>query len=576
MLKTTINIVAAVTLLLCSLASMAFASMQVHPVHIDPQQLESALNNYNNKGGVDRSAPLQLHISFAGHDIGLTLTSSYLNSLDLQDSTSDKMPIFYSGSVDGDPHSWARLHIDEKTVQGRIFTDNVLYRLMTGEAAERELNLPLPDSELVMIEPASHRGSAVYQGWLGRDYISYPPNFQSPSIEKQSAIGAPVVTTRNVATPVTRAMRIGIAIDSLFNENHGGRGLAVALSTMDAVDAIFQDQLGIAIIVNSIKIYDDPATDPMRERGPGVEPLLDFFSGLRVREPDFSPNLTLVHLFTGHRDPNNVLGLGRIDSACRVDGQDISLSTPVPFSSLLVAHEIAHNFGAFHDGEQQCLRFNLTDENTLMRQNIRGSTTTRFSSCSRQFMQPAISNNCNLDNIDFALTLRANPANATLQRLVNVQVTNTDAWRSGNNILTTTVFPAGTLLSSASAGCTINGVTLNCVYPTVAAGTTETGSVLATLTSTNDTNIESRIALLTIVDVSDTDNRATINLLQFNDDGAPIAVISDLETVASARATQSTENRLGQFRFLELCVLMLIVLRAFIKARAESIAKQSQ
>ncbi len=541
-----------------SFFNSAVAASTLHPVYIDQTQLDAlSLEKRDNT----------LQLSTMGRDLHFSLQASRHNQIQIKhQGNPGPRPALFSGTADGDPYSWVRINIIEGQISGHVFMDDRLHRLVPYAVAARRFKKDIPDSAMLMFDLAQQTGETNFSGV---DNVRFAPQAETM---REPAISPPVTVElqtaaytsselRNTIPGVTRVMRIGIVIDSLFNEYHGGRGLAVALSTIDAVDAIYQSQLGIAILVETIKVFDDPATDPLRKTSKSSETILNFFREQRLHDQDLPRDLTLVHLFTGNRDEHNVLGLGWIGTACRLDGHDISMSTPVPFGTLLTAHEIAHNFGAFHDDDTQCQSYALEDRTTLMWRNLNGRTGTSLSSCSKQYMQSAIHGSCNLDNIDLALSLQAKPADNAWQRKVNIQVSNKDVYRNARNFSSETTFKEGTLLSNPSTGCAVLESTLHCQYDNIEPNANSIRSVLATLTTANENTVESKIELTTIADLNGTDNRVRLDLLQFDDDGSALAVESSTPIAApltTAAASNSLQGqRIGSLSALGFLLLLL-------------------
>ena len=485
---------------------------------------------------------LRLHLSAMGRDFELHLTpSAVVKPGILQRLNTQSLPDLYQGSVVGDTNSWARISIEDSKPTGYLFSYGQLLRL--------ELLSRVPDaltdssrhadssSRWVMYEPrlalASEQARAI-------DPIRYAPatdnanvSRHQPSIQRILPDNADTHQRLSIARAVTRVMRVGIVIDSRFDELHNGRGLAQALSIMNAVDAIYQSQLGLALVVESMVVYDNPVSDPMREKGGSVEQMLGDFRSIRLADDQLPNDLTLVHLFTGHNDPDRVIGLGWINTACRADGYDVSLSTPFPFDMLLTAHEIAHNLGALHDDDNRCEQLNDADDSHIMWSFLSSRTRDEFSACSLQSMQPSISGSCNLENIDLAIALRASPAGTPRQRIVAVQVSNLDGFRPAHRVSSRTTFPDATRLSNQSAGCQVVNDVLVCEHGTIAAGTTDAISVLATLAGTADQQVTALIELDVVADINHLDNRAALNVLQLDE-----AVESDAANAAANTAAE--------------------------------------
>lgn len=497
-------------------------------------------------------------LSAMGTDIVLKLEPSRLNRVANLDGMQDhSLPYLYEGHVEGDPNSWTRIAIKDGKPTGYLFHYGKLLQLesrthMRGLIEDSETN-----SSFILIEPSSNsRAASMIKSMnMPVDKEQYAPTYNfsnspafhplrktqnSPTDFSSSNNILRSSSTRNaLGRTVTRAMRIGIVVDSRFNEAHQNRGLARALSIINSVDAIYQSQLGIAIIVEGIRVYDDPATDPMRNNSGSVDEILSNFKPIRDADARLPNDLTLVHLFSGHRDPNRVIGLGWISTACRLDGYDLSMSTPFPFDALLAAHEIAHNLGSLHDDNPQCLAETRSKSNTLMWPELSGSSTAEFSACSARNMEASKNASCNIDNIDVGVLLRSFPTGEPSRRTLAIQVTNKDVYQRSTELTSTTTFPVGTTIENVSAGCYVSANVVNCNHGRVGAQSSHTMSVSATLLNRSRENVLTNVELLNATDVHTNDNRAVIQLLTFNEDTGEAVATQSVALDDSAGFQQS-------------------------------------
>ncbi|MEE9319254.1 MAG: M12 family metallo-peptidase [Granulosicoccus sp.] len=444
------------------------------PAMIFPADIQLGKNNHD------------MQISALGRDWHLSLTprNPVADATQPRPWHNTELPAFYSGYVVGDNTSWVRLGIKGSDVDGYLETDGTLYHLQPASRLHKSLARLSPpfDSQHVMIE-LSAEAQAV-----------------SPT---QRA---------NFKSSVPRAMRVGIVIDSRFNEFHNGRGLAHALSIMNGVDGLYQSQLGLAIVVDGVRIFDDASTDPMREQAGTVDSLLNSFREVRLNDAELSGDLALVHLFSGHQSSAQIIGLGWIDTACRVDGYDLSVSTPFPYAMLLAAHEMAHNLGALHDDDMRCEGQIRNSDKNIMWSRLSGNTRSEFSSCSLQHIQPTLSADCLIDNIDLQINLQARPAK-DMQRYIDIQLGNNDASRAAEHVLSRTSFPADTRLGVLPEDCLWQESTLFCQHAAIAPGSTQTLSVLATLPGAEEQQVTAVIELEQLNDSNPHDNRAVLNAL---------------------------------------------------------------
>ncbi len=408
------------------------------------------------------------------------------------------LPQFFDGSVNGDSDSWVRMTVDDSGAEslytGHVFTQGELYELqfredMGGHAlALQPGSLTLGDMILPQA-PGQNSGDPATDG-------------SSPKLTESSTGHA------------TRSIKIGITVDSSYNEQYEQRGLAHALSIINGVDGLYQEQLGLAVIVDGIRVYDDPEQDPLVNYPGDVDQILASYRDVRIQDEELPADLALVHLFSGHPDPNKIIGLGWIDTICRLDGYDLSMSTPFPYDMLLSAHEIAHNLGAEHDDDAACSTDEAASGNEIMWSELSSNTRPAFSSCSLQSMRPALSAACVLDNIDVGVEISAAPSGQTEQLAVTVEAYNSDDNRVAQQVISTTLFPGGTQLSSPAAGCSVTENQLTCRHSVLQPGDSDSKSVTAAFINDGATYplVVSELEHPGFTDTQQLDNQATLNL----------------------------------------------------------------
>ena len=445
------------------------------------------------------------------------------------------IPRFHQGAVSGDRDSWVRL--SQTTKDGVQIFDGFIER--RGQLYRLHPSSSIDTSSQTQSGHAKHQLTK-----LGHSDVLFQDNWQPRAVISQA---------------VTRAARIGIAVDSRFNEFHGGRGLAQALTIINGVDGLYQSQFGLALIVDNIRVYDDPETDPLREQLDDVEALLTTFRSTRLTDAELPTSLALVHLFSGHQDPMQIIGLGWIDTACRTDGYDVSMSTPFPFDMLLAAHEIAHNLGALHDDDAECQMTGDVFESNVMWSQLSSATSTEFSSCSLQRVLPTLEKSCFAENIDVNVSLLARPSSSPLARHIEVQISNPDLTRTAVGMRTDTRFPENTILSDASAGCTIEETQLVCRHGAIAAGGQDFVSVHALLAGFDDQQVVTQLITDNFEDAQDADNRAALNVLQVT--GSAVSGVPSDDAPNNGNASSGGNAGAGGIGAWLLSVLGLVFIR---------------
>lgn len=477
---------------------------------------------FENEKRSHSAADSSLAFSAMGKDFRIHLTRSPLLSARL--SQHEQLPELLQGTVEGYDNSWARISISNGEPSGYIWLENQLYQLTLS--SQLSINMPdraKPTSKWVLVQPDDLPNMRMASGNPGDK-------------------------------AVTRAIKIGIVIDTQFDLWHQGRGLAKALEIINGVDGLYQQQLGVAVVIDSILELNTLDTDPLLQIEGTLEEVLLGFRRYRSMRPDLIGSVSLVHLFSGHRDAENIVGLGWIDTVCRTDGYDLSVSTPFAFDVLLSAHEIAHNLGALHDDDPRC-EGSVLNNDTLMVSTLNSNTTATLSNCSLNNIRPAIGRSCNLDNIDLAHELRSIPIiNERLGRTVVLKVSNMDAQRTARRVETRTEFPNGTNLSGVPASCTLDQGALVCTHTDIPAFGESSLSLTASFPDEQNRRITSTIQLNSLSDINQLNNRVSIDALEI----IPGQEIAQADSTQNGAGAGSSTSALGRIDYLLLLILITV------------------
>ncbi len=304
---------------------------------------------------------------------GTTLTLQ-LTSLDWFDDTDfigfesiEDLEVF-SGTIIGQPQSWARITIDGKAISGLIDDGFRRYEV----------------TNIVNGKPL----------WNSAEYAGKQRTIESYRLGVVNALVS--------GKAFNRVVPIAIVVDDKFDAQYFGRGLKQAINMINGVDGIFRQELGIAIKLD-IAIF---AENEAFSRQPGASPAqLTSFSDFRKRVPELQSDVSLVHLFTGSALPTFQgagVGYAFIGTACSAAGLDVSVSAPYYRGVELAAHEIAHNLGALHDIDTIACK---NDNTKLMDTAIDGATA--LSTCSVDRIEATLQRtSCYLEVHDGAIALK--------------------------------------------------------------------------------------------------------------------------------------------------------------------------
>jgi hypothetical protein len=178
----------------------------------------------------------------------------------------------------------------------------------------------------------------------------------------------------------TKVLTISTDADPEWYARYGESSNAVIASIINSAEAIYERQLGLRFRIVRQHVYTDSSPYTATDSGT----LLKLFTGnadnrsnLSTGVGDFHDEVDVKHLFTGKDMDGSVIGIAYIGTVCAapalafgVTQAYVDAATPGIF-----AHELAHNFGAFHD---------VSERSGLMYPSISIPSATRFSDVSVQ------------------------------------------------------------------------------------------------------------------------------------------------------------------------------------------------
>jgi hypothetical protein len=296
----------------------------------------------------------------------------------------------YQGVIENVPGSWVRMSAKGQAVRGMIWDGIELYVVESAAVVRDSMVPPLrvaPDSTVVfklsdtLIEPgttvcanaprvpgdaSAGNGAAAYKSLL---------NELKSSAVISEAMGA------------TRRVQISALGDSLLRQEYASDSETrdEILLRLNNVDGIYTSQLGVEIQVPSLDISSDASTDGVSATTVPAD-LLQELGTLRSQTPALRTR-GLTHLFTGRNLDGNTVGIAYRDTLCRQQfgaGLTEVNERGSWLESLITAHEIGHNFGAVHDGEDDCAS---TPQGQFIMSPSVNQGVSRFSQCSLNIMQ---------------------------------------------------------------------------------------------------------------------------------------------------------------------------------------------
>lgn len=349
---------------------------------------------------------LRVGVNVGGVDLQLLLVPSPLTRqtqwLDARlDSQLPPAIGIYDGVVEGVVDSWVRVILQQSSITGVLQMNGKQHKLQPANLVGT-LDYYQPRSR----KPGglSGQASTLANSVQGLDALIAPPADWQQNYQSRS---------RTVQTDV-RAVPVSIVVDSQFDRYHAGAGLAAALNNLNIADGIYR-QFGLALTLDEALSFSDEA-DPMKMGAVTLETLLRSFRDYRLQYKTVFENSALTYLFTGNPRTDVTLGLAWIDTACRLDGYDVGVTTPSSFGEVLLTHELGHSLGAQHDTDTQCNDNSLS----LMWPNISERTETKFSQCSEASILRSRVKQCLKNSVNLSLVASSTGTS------VNFDITNPD------------------------------------------------------------------------------------------------------------------------------------------------------
>lgn len=274
----------------------------------------------------------------------------------------------FTGALPSVPGSWARFTLDGERVTGVLSDGTTMFLVDVAENVQSLLPAAVPASAIVVFRAADvyfpiEAGSATsVAGIAGDDLVAH----------------SVTVLRKGVANLPTRSISLGLLGDSEYASIESPE--LQAMTVANQADGIFTAQMDIHFRVERLDLFDASGDPFLGSSDAGV--LLDRLVDFKATSAAHAP-LGLVHLLTRRFLDDDIGGIALLGSVCGpTAGAGITVNLQgIPW--LIMAHEIAHNFGAPHDGEPGACA--STPQTFLMAPEYNDSE--EFSPCSLQQME---------------------------------------------------------------------------------------------------------------------------------------------------------------------------------------------
>ncbi|MFN2511545.1 MAG: M12 family metallo-peptidase [Pyrinomonadaceae bacterium] len=293
-------------------------------------------------------------LQLAPHDMRAPDYVSQLITADGVAHKLEKEPInTYKGTVAGYSSGQVRMTVKESSVEGVIITGTDRFFIQLA----RSLSKIARDDEYVLYRSSDVANEGATCGVTLADEVEAQEARAGSHLNAGESPGelGPI----NGLSPLKIA-RLATDADAEYVSALGGASQANAqiTSIMNLVDGIYQVETGIAFQITFQNAWADAGTDPYTSTNPGN--MLDEF--LNHWNLHFTGiQRSLAHLWTGKNLNGGTIGVASLAVVCRTPQRAYGLSQKFPLSGtsitastvVLTAHEIGHNFSAFHTDPEQ-------------------------------------------------------------------------------------------------------------------------------------------------------------------------------------------------------------------------------
>jgi cysteine-rich repeat protein len=324
-------------------SQQSFANQGVPEFIKNFDEVQPAVRTTSSRSGRSLGAGLEIGFEAAGRRFDLVLEPSELLAagaeiLRITDDgpvQASARTLLYSGTLADDPSAVVRVALGSQGLDGLVLTDDDMFFL---EPAARYGVAPEGATLVYAASQVDERPEAL---GCGADDASFGIGTSAPS--RRMARGTP---------SSGGLLEMAMVGDYELFQKYGTSTIDRILTLMNLVDGVYASELGVTIALTQVVVYETTA-DPFSDENNSSD-LLDEASAFRGAPGSPIGDTGLAHLLTGRGLAGSVIGVAWVGVLC--DGYyGIGLSedfSPDTFSmTLLLSHEIGHNFGAWHDGE---------------------------------------------------------------------------------------------------------------------------------------------------------------------------------------------------------------------------------
>ena len=352
-----------------------------------------------------------LQVQVLGHFYEAIVSENTALNEKISNAAASKNVAHYAGSIKNVENSWVRVSNIDGQWQGVVSLFGTMHAIQQGISVKE--GTASASYGLLYSTPIESTGEFAGTCGMGGDSHSVLSHI-SPALAAEDGADAgesPAALSATFAEfcalqvknssqqDVCVIAEVEVAFDLLFQATYGALASAQALSILNIVDGHYLNDLKISIDTITVEMLANDlfntTTNPIT--------LLEDIDAKKENAliPFIKNNSALTHLVTGRDFDGATLGVAYLGSVCEANGASTGTSSinfnggiiNTALQAIVVAHELAHNFGSDHDGpggNAAC------PANTFIMSPGVGNGLTNFSSCS-------------VDDIEARFALIANP-----------------------------------------------------------------------------------------------------------------------------------------------------------------------
>jgi hypothetical protein len=178
------------------------------------------------------------------------------------------------------------------------------------------------------------------------------PDGSFPTIPEEES--TPVGSVEETTPVLARTLTLSTDADPEWYARHGDQSNAVIASIINTAETLYHRQLGLRFRIVKQHVYTSNSPYSSTEAGTLLKQFTNNGSNrdnLGSGGADFHEEVDLKHLFTGKDIDGSVIGIAYIGTVCAAPSLAFGVTQHYLDAANpgIFAHELGHNFGAFHD-----------------------------------------------------------------------------------------------------------------------------------------------------------------------------------------------------------------------------------